>query len=65
MKYKMFYRVRGLDSMQLNIDELYNSYYMANLTMRTYLQRSCVAWIEEDIRVYEKGFGWKTIAAIV
>jgi len=63
MKYKLFYRVQGLDNKQLKIDELYRSEYMANKCMQTYLKCSCVAWVEEEIRVYEEGHGWKTTEA--
>lgn len=59
MKYQIFYRVRGLDNLQLKIDELYRSEHMANKCMLSYLERSCVAWIEEELRCYEKGFGWR------
>jgi hypothetical protein len=63
MKYKTFYRVRGLDNLQLKVDELYRSYYMANTCMLSYLERECVAWVEEETRVYESGYGWKTTEA--
>jgi len=65
MKYKMFYRVRGLDNLQLKVDELYRSEYMAKTVMQAYLKRSCVAWVEEEIRVYEAGYGWKKTEASI
>lgn len=65
MRYKTFYKVRALDNLQLAIDEVHHTYYMANTSMLSYLERGYVAWVEEEIKVYEAGCGWKTTEAII